>query len=94
MKLVVVGDVAFEENKFFRNVKALLNEDDGFFKGRAEGDEIFSAFEDFLDDHYNARDMWDFSLEDKHGAVYDFIDEFFSWVCDDYREVEYMEIDG
>lgn len=92
MKLVVMNDVAIEEKKFFAAVRELLKNETGFLQEREEGDDIFSAFDDFLGDHYNAHDMWDFTEDDKQGAIEDFIDEFFSWVCDDYREVELQEL--
>ena len=91
MKLIVCGDVAFKGNTFFKAVRELLKDDSGMFKGTAEGDEILSAFEEYLDNEYRPSEIWNMTEEEKEIKIEDFIDEIFSWLCDDYQEVELKE---
>ena len=59
--------------------------------GKGGDDYYDDEEEEYLDDEYRPSEIWNMTEEEKEIKIEDFIDEIFSWLCDDYQEVELKE---
>ena len=86
---ILVYDVVYSEERFGDAIREVLHGDEGLFSGKAEEDDIRSAFDEYLDngDHTMA-EIFFATEEEKEEIIEDFIGDALDYLdSDDYRKV-------